>query len=235
MYFTDKAYNGTAFLANEALYEWRGVGRTYAKGEVIHLLEGQTFTNEGIHSPDVEGLSNDGDQVIAFQGTIDEPSFLAAISSTGWLTEGTVNNNSSYLPSTLTLGVNALGFATEVDDGVYNGPVNGTVAEIRIALNNPANWNRANNLNNITFPVWNFVLDALNMPEPLITKINDTTVRISWQQVSGATHYKVYKSALPDASFPQDWVLAADNVTGLYWETTDITYPKQFYRIVAVN
>jgi len=29
--------------------------------------------------------------------------------------------------------------------------------------------------------------------------------------------------------------LAADNVTGLYWETTDITYPKQFYRIVAVN
>ena len=73
------------------------------------------------------------------------------------------------------------------------------------------------------------------MPEPLITKINDTTVRISWQEVSGASHYKVYKSALPDAIFPQEWVLIADNIMGLYWETTDITYPKQFYRIVAVN
>ena len=235
IYFTDKAWTGTAFLANEGLYEWRGIGRSYAKGEVIHLVEGQTFTNEGIHSPGVEGLSNDGDQVIAFQGTIDEPSFLAAISSTGWLTEGTVNNNSSYLPSALTLGENALGFANEVDDGVYNGPGTGSVSEIRIALNNPANWNRANNLNNITFPVWNFVLDALIMPEPLITKINDTTVRISWQEVSGASHYKVYKSALPDAIFPQEWVLIADNIMGLYWETTDITYPKQFYRIVAVN
>ena len=235
MYFTDKAYNGTAFLANEALYEWRGVGRSYAKGEVIHLVEGQTFINEGIHSPGVEGLSNDGDQIIAFQGTLDAPSFISAISSTGWLTEGTVNNNSSYLPSTLTLGVNALGFATEVDDGVYNGATTGSVAEIRTAINNPENWTRAGNLNNISFPVWNFVLNALVMSEPVITQISSTTIRISWQQVSGATHYNVYKSSLPYASFTQDWVLAADNITGLFWETTEITSPRQFYRIIAVN
>jgi len=233
--FTDKAWTGIAFTANEALYEWRGVGRTYATGEVIHLVEGQTFTNEGIHSPGVEGLSNDGEQIIAFQGTIDEPSFIAAISSTGWLTEGTVSNNSSYLPSVLTLGVNALGFATEVDDGVYNGATTGSVAEIRTALNNPDSWNRAGNLNNITFPNWNFVLNALVIPEPLITKISSTTIRISWQPVSGATHYNVYKSTLPYASFPQDWVLAADNVTGLFWETTEITNPRQFYRIMAAN
>jgi hypothetical protein len=29
--------------------------------------------------------------------------------------------------------------------------------------------------------------------------------------------------------------LAADNITGLFWETTEITNPRQFYRIIAVN
>ncbi|MDD3734756.1 MAG: hypothetical protein PHR67_07675, partial [Candidatus Cloacimonetes bacterium] len=111
----------------------------------------------------------------------------------------------------------------------------GSVAEIRTAINNPENWTRAGNLNNISFPVWNFVLNALVMSETVITQISSTTIRISWQQVSGATHYNVYKSSLPYASFTQDWVLAADNITGLFWETTEITSPRQFYRIIAVN
>lgn len=79
--FTDKAWNGNAFAENEDVYEWRAVGRSYQQGEVIHIVEGILYPNEGIYNPDFTGFSNDGDQIIAYQGYITEPSFVAAFST----------------------------------------------------------------------------------------------------------------------------------------------------------
>jgi hypothetical protein len=95
--------------------------------------------NEGIYNPDFDGFSNDGDQKIAFQGFVTEPSLIAAFSSTGWISSGTPTYISPYLPEPMVLGVNALGFATEVDNGVYNGTQTGSAAFLLSQINDPAN------------------------------------------------------------------------------------------------
>lgn len=233
--FTDKAWTGTAFAETEETYEWRGVARAYSKGEVIHITEGLLHDDEGIYNPDFEGFSNDGDQIIAYQGFITEPSFIAAFSSTGWITSGVPTNNSSYLPAPLEQGVNALGFSTEVDNGYYNGTQTGSAATIRLAINYPANWTRANSLGSITFPLWDFVLDSLSQPQVEITLLDASNIRITWEEVSNATYFTVYASDSPELSFPAAWTVLADNLSGFTLDINTTGYPKRFYRVLACN
>ena len=233
--FTDKGWTGSAFASTEETYEWRGVERAYAKGEVIHIEEGILHSNEGIYNPDFEGFSNSGDQIIAYQGYLTDPSFIAAFSSTDWISSGTPTTNTSYLPVVLTLGENALAFSTELDNGVYTGSQTGSVSEIRQAINNPINWTRNNSLNNITFSAWNFSFDVLSAPEIQITSVDANNVLLSWLPISGATAYTIYFSALPDASFPADWSVLISGITANSYQTTSGVADKRFYKVTATN
>ena len=44
------------------------------------------------------------------------------------------------IPTGLTNGVNCLAIAPEVDNAIYNGTLTGTIASLRSAINNSANW-----------------------------------------------------------------------------------------------
>lgn len=231
--FTDKAWDGSAFAGSESEYLWRAVGRDYLAGEVIHIVEGIPYDNEGLHAPDFSGFSNSGDQIIALQGSLAEPSFLAAFSTYNWISGGTPNNNTSYLPAGLTAGLNALAFDSEIDDGVYNGTTTGTAAELRAALNDPANWIRNNNLSNITYPDWS-VSVILAPPEPGISYLGSGVFRIGWPAVEGALWYALYSSADPGAEFPEAWEPLNSYVDDTHLDCYYATEPPaQFYRVVA--
>jgi len=230
--FTDKAWTGTAFAETEEVYEWRAVGRAYTKGEVIHIEEGILHPDEGIYNPDFEGFSNNGDQIIAFQGYLTTPSFLAAFSTTNWLTSGTPTNSSSYLPSSLALGTNALGFDTEVDDGYYAGPQLAPATALLTAINNPANWVRDNSLASLSFPEWEFHVDCLAAPEVQISTSDPNTLHLTWPSVTGATSYCVFSSALPDAAFPSAWTVENPAVPATELNLT-ATNPRRFFRVVS--
>jgi len=233
--FTDKAWTGTAFAETEETYEWRGVGRPYQKGEVIHIEEAILHDDEGIYNPDFEGFSNSGDQIIAYQGYLTEPDFIAAFSTTGWIDTGIPTNSSSYLPSVLTIGENALGFATEIDNGYYIGIQTGSVAEIRAAINNPANWTRSNSLTGFSFPAWNFQIGVLSAPVTVINHGTGTNVDLSWPAVPGATYYKLYASEIPDAAFPGDWILINGSLVQTSWSEPATVIRKRFYKVIAAN
>ncbi|TYA73920.1 hypothetical protein [Seonamhaeicola marinus] len=86
------------------------------------------------------GLSKVGDQVIAFQGSTDEPTFLYAVhlgNTTGW-TDAT-NTNSSAVPAGLTEGVNAI-YIGSLDNQVYNCAVSVGRTEILASVANTTNW-----------------------------------------------------------------------------------------------
>jgi len=233
--FSDKAWSGTAFMDTEETYEWRGVARPYLKGEVIHIEEGILHDNEGIYNPDFEGFSNSGDQIIAYQGYITDPVFIAAFSTTDWLSSGTPTTNSSYLPSALTLGVNALGFSTEIDDGYYSGTQSGSAITLRAAINDPANWTRNNSLSNLTFPSWNFQFLGLTTPVAVVNQSEGNYIDLSWAPVSGATYYKLYSSVTPDAAFPLNWTLLNGNLNQTTWTDSSAGEARLFYRVVAGN
>lgn len=89
------------------------------------------------------GLATGGDNLFAFQGDIYNPKFLAAVGWTSgdpFISTGTASANNSYLPSSLTLGTNAVEVTANQDNTGYNGATSGTVAALRTAVNTASNW-----------------------------------------------------------------------------------------------
>ncbi|NJN30704.1 MAG: Hint domain-containing protein [Synechococcales cyanobacterium RM1_1_8] len=94
------------------------------------------------------GLSNDGDQVIAYQGTAEAPTFIyAAQTNSSEFQSTATNSNTSALPPGLTLGLTAVavgagpGLGDEFDNSTYNELLtDGTKAELLAAISNASNW-----------------------------------------------------------------------------------------------
>jgi hypothetical protein len=100
--------------------------------------------------------------------------FISGLSSAGWLTTGNVNSNTSYLPPSLTLYTNTLGFSTETDNAYYSGPQTATADALRALLNFPSNYTR---LNEITaFPAWTFPVTALTIID-INSEVQDITIQ----------------------------------------------------------
>ena len=153
--FTDNGWNGSALNSTEQTGIWTVPTGGLPKGTVI-VITGTTVTGGGTMSNGLTGLSTSGDQILAFQGTTDSPAFVAGISTTGWIVTGTPTSNQSYLPLELTLYSTALGFTSEMDNGIYNGPLTLGNSTINAFINHPANWLSDNTIQ--TFPSWTFVI-----------------------------------------------------------------------------
>lgn len=63
------------------------------------------------------GMSDSGDQVFVYQGTLNQENLICALSSSPWITTGTTSANTSYAPSGLTAGTHYPSFASESDNG----------------------------------------------------------------------------------------------------------------------
>ena len=115
-----------------------------AAGTVLRMIE---FT------PSELSLSSSGDQIIVYQGadgcsttsTSTPCTFLCALHANGatWDADAT-STTTSAIPTGLTDGSTAVAVA-ENDNTVYTGSTtSGTAAQLRAAINNPANWQGSN-------------------------------------------------------------------------------------------
>ncbi len=97
-----------------------------------------------------------GDQILAYQGSAGSPSFIAGVSTTNWIETGTVTSNKSYLPAVLDLYTSACGFTSEMDNGIFTGPLTLSNNTAKSFFNHPGNWQRDNSTQ--IFPTWLFVI-----------------------------------------------------------------------------
>jgi predicted extracellular nuclease len=130
--FTDHGWRANGgFRANEGVVSYTAPAGGASAGTVITVagLTGQL-------NPNV-----DGDQFIAFQGTVANPSPLFALdfadSNDAYAADAT-NSNTSAVPTGLTFGVTALAFGA--DNGAYTGPTTGSRAELLSAIATASNW-----------------------------------------------------------------------------------------------
>ena len=110
------------------------------------------------------GFSSSGDNCFAFQGSYALPNFICAIKTSSYNAAGTVtcsNRAHTELPSSLTLGVNALFVNVGSTDGIYYdcGLTSSTQAALNADINNSSNWTSGSST--LTRPCSFTVTDAI--------------------------------------------------------------------------
>jgi hypothetical protein len=134
--FTDNGWkSNNTWRGGEGTHVWTASSNCLA-GDVINIL---------LDGPQ---LATTGDQVIAYQGSSSEPTFIFALNSegTGWQSDAS-STNESALPTGLTNGTNAIAL-DEVDNAYYNGSTIGTKAELLSLICNKSNWLGSNSRTN---------------------------------------------------------------------------------------
>ena len=153
-----------------------------------------TVTGSGL------SLGTTGDQILAYRGTPASPIFISAIhmnvyttsspnfdpvntTALAWDGTNSNNNNASALPTGLTTGVNAIWVGQEgVGESEYNNArydgcsdfaTMGSMAELRLALNNPDNWIKDDIINGAppftVPPSCNYLAFNLNSTASIVT------------------------------------------------------------------
>ena len=167
--FTDKGWDGSHLARGEDVWLWTAVSSLNA-GSVVTCQSngcntGDLSLPEG--ATDITGLSGDGDQIIAFQGSIRSPVFIYALSTMPWRTSGDIDNHTSYLPLGLIDETTAIAFSSHLDNGHFNiaDPV-GTKFELLTLNSNPNNWARENTRQHPFYPpsFWSYRING-----PVIT------------------------------------------------------------------
>ncbi len=74
-------------------------------------------------------------------------------------------------------------------------------------------------------------VEVLNPPENITIYIESDIVNIEWDEVEGATSYKIFSSDDPNES-SENWTLEADGISNTYWSET-INGDLKFYYVVA--
>ncbi|EHO40852.1 Na-Ca exchanger/integrin-beta4 [Caldithrix abyssi DSM 13497] len=223
--FTDNGVksDGT-FRTGEGIITWTSPSTQLTAGTVINIKnDGAWSTSEGTVS--VSGgfyLSTSGDQIIVYQGSESDPTYIYALNDqgTGWQSDAT-NSNDSALPPGLSDGYTAIAL-DEIDNAVYNESVtSGTKSELLTAISNKANWNGDND-NRQTMPTGPFT----------VIESNNTTVQFataSGTADEGAGTYDlVVTIANPDANnaTTADVVLVSGDPADLgNYTTQTVTFP----------
>jgi len=110
IYFTDNGWKSSGtFRTGEGTVTWTAPPGGVSCGTVVSFNEGSM------------SLSTSGDQILAYQGSASNPTFIAAIQMNEdcWDNDAT-SSNTSAIPSGLTDGVNCLHISPEVDNAKFN-------------------------------------------------------------------------------------------------------------------
>jgi len=152
--FTDNAFDGSGLLNTEETGVWTVPSGGLNKGTVVVIEGANVLTGGGTMSHGLTGLSQSGDQILAYQGTASNPSFIAGISTTEWIETGAVSSNKSYLPTELELYYTACGFENEIHNGVFTGSLTLSANTAKSFINSPGSWQRDDLIQ--PFPAWLF-------------------------------------------------------------------------------
>ncbi|MCD4817425.1 MAG: hypothetical protein K8S23_01890 [Candidatus Cloacimonetes bacterium] len=75
------------------------------------------------------------------------------------------------------------------------------------------------------------------MPPQNVTIIrSETGTTITWDEMPFNTRgivYTVYSSDDPEATFSDEWIVEAVNLTTTSWQDTDLTLEKKFYKVTV--
>jgi len=214
--FTDNAYTGSALATNEGSAVWIAPAGGIAKGSIV-TIQGTTVSGGGSVGTNNMAFSTSGDQILAYQGSSSSPSFVAGISSTGWISTGTTTASTSYLPSPLAVYATAISFASEEDNGYYSGPTtlaNGAAASL---ISNSANWTRSATIQ--TFPAWAFTLgthtaiDINATAQNLTINTNETLTIGATKALTVAGNLLIKSDATGTGSLIDNGTLTSANTT----------------------
>ncbi len=226
--FTDNGWLAAGgFRTGEGTVVWTGPNEGVLAGTIV------TFTDNvpdiGTASAGGPALSGSGDQLFAYQGDEADPSFLAGIQMNGsdWDADA-IDTNTSALPPALS-SEGALVIAPEVDNAVYTGITTGTVAQLKAAISDSANYTVSNTRDNV---------DPAGLPAAFtIGEASDYTVTVeSCSAVGGSFVINFTASGASDVYVTTDLVTwtAATNGAGVASGTYTDTAPpagKAFYMI----
>ncbi|MEM9535607.1 MAG: Ig-like domain-containing protein [Cyanobacteria bacterium P01_A01_bin.3] len=149
IFFTDNGvFSDGSFRTTEGIVQYTAPS-AIAAGTVVQFtgINGD-FTEEDAGF----ALTVDGDQVIAYQGSVAAPTFIYAAQTNSTQFQATsTSSRTSALPPGLTVGTTAVavgagsGAEDEFDNSTYNETLtSGTQAELLAAIGNAANWTGSN-------------------------------------------------------------------------------------------
>ena len=182
---------GTKITYTDASYPTvGGVSFSPAVGAatVVYSNTGTAGTNNGFNA--------DGDNGFIFQGSYASPSFVCAIKNSGpFNSAGTVScaqRNDTELPSSLTLGQNALVGCVDIGMRYNCTTLTGTASTLRTSINNLANWTCSGSSVALP-PPCSFTVTNVSNPLPIVGAVtspgvicNGTSAALT---ASGATTY----------------------------------------------
>lgn len=203
--FTDNAWTGTALSTNEGVITYTApVGGLAAGTKVVIEFTATPSIIVGTGSVAASGsfgLSTSGDSLIAYTGVSTSPNFLFSVTTWGeYITTGTTNTNTTYLPTGLVIGtsaVDALGPTSpiaDVDNGEYihASGTSGTASAIRALVANRANWQTSDTgispLNTSNFTV---------LPDNVAPVITATSGTVTAPEGTSATNTGTWSDANP--------------------------------------
>ena len=207
--FTDYPYSGTAIVTtgSEGTVTWTSPATTLAVGTQVAITTTQptAITTATASAPSGTGtytstsgfaLSNTSDQILAYQGSITAPSFIAGISvSAPWQTTGGTAATTSYLPASIASYSVAL---TSGNGNVsYTASISGNAAQILAALTNgTTGWSSSTLTTAQTLPPSNVVLLPIHLSS-FLAKNNGTTNQLIFrtESESNNSHFLIERSA----------------------------------------
>jgi DNA/RNA endonuclease YhcR with UshA esterase domain len=148
--FTDHSWDSTgAFRAREELMVWTTPALTKGQVTIMNCSAAPAVASTGgTCVGSLTGLSQSGENIFAFQGTVSSPTFIAGLATQPFISSGSASASTSYLPSGLTLGVNSFQFARLRSNGYYLiDTTNGTVPAVLAMINDTSNWVTADSIN----------------------------------------------------------------------------------------
>lgn len=215
--FTDNGWqNNNTFRNNEGILTWTAPSGGIFPGTEISITDNVPYSSSlGTAEETQDGGPNlrpNGDQILAYQGTEANPTFIYAINSeqTGWQANAT-EERTSALPQDLTNGTTAIAL-DEIDNAVYNCAVNSdSKANLLTGISSTTNWTGSNSTPQTLPPNCSFSVCSYNYGS-----ISGTTNILCGQpatlsitgQTAGATLQWMWK---PDSK--ESWH-NANNTTG---------------------
>ena len=149
IYFSDAGWTGSGFFTNEGAEKYSAQVDLSAGTVITYQGSADNFVAINEYPFNLQAgiaLTGNGDQLLTFQGPINDPSFLYTLhNGPGEWTPSPMNSRTTYLPPGLEVGYTAISLGGTYRDGYYDGSTSGTRDELLAAISNPLNWYYANN------------------------------------------------------------------------------------------
>ena len=225
--FTDNGWLAAGgFRPGEGTLTWTGPNEGVAAGTIVSFTDNSP--DIGVATAGGPVLSAAGDQLFAYQGEEASPSLIAGIQMNGEWDADATSTNTSALPAVLDPN-GGLAISPEVDNAVYTGITTGTVAQLKAAVLDSANYTTGNSRDDV---------DPTALPAFfVIGEPSDYTVSIEGVSASSGTFVINFTASGPsDVYVTSDfsvWNLVAngDGVVGPTFTDTNPPAERAFYLI----